>query len=56
MSAQKKKKVKTWLKSAVERVREFAYTEPASGDPPPKRRVGERSEADSRGESHIWVS
>ena len=40
MSAQKKKKVKTWLKSAVERVREFAYTEPASGEPPPKRRVG----------------
>jgi NTE family protein len=40
MSTHKKKKVKTWLKSAVELVREFAYTEPSAGGPPPRPRVG----------------
>src|SRR5260370_40676309 len=40
MTTHKNKKVKTWLKSAVERVREFAYTEPPSGEPPKRLRVG----------------
>jgi NTE family protein len=40
MSKHGKKKVKTWLKSAVERVREFAYTEPSAGEPSPRPRVG----------------
>jgi NTE family protein len=40
MSTHKKKKVKTWLKNAVERVREFAYTESASTEPLRRPRVG----------------
>jgi len=40
MSTHEKKKGKTWLKSAVERVREFAYTEPPAGEPPTRPRVG----------------
>lgn len=32
--------MKSWLKNAVERVREFAYTEPAAGEPPKRPRVG----------------
>src|ERR1700757_2421652 len=40
MTTHKNKKVKTWLKSAVERVREFAYTEPPPGQPPKRLRVG----------------
>jgi NTE family protein len=40
MSKHGKKKVKTWLKSAVERVREFAYTEPSTGEPLPRPRLG----------------
>ena len=40
MTTHKNKKVKTWLKSAVERVREFAYTEPPPGEPPKSLRVG----------------
>ena len=40
MSKHGKKKVKTWLKSAVERVREFAYTEPSAGEPSPRPRLG----------------
>jgi NTE family protein len=40
MTTHKNKKVKTWLKSAVERVREFAYTEPRPGEPPKRLRVG----------------
>jgi NTE family protein len=40
MTTHKNKKVKTWLKSAVERVREFAYTEPPPGVPPKRLRVG----------------
>ncbi len=40
MSIHKKKNVKTWLKSAVERVREFAYTDPNAAEPPRRPRVG----------------
>jgi NTE family protein len=40
MTTHKKKKVKTWLESAVERVREFAYTEPHASEPPRRLRVG----------------
>src|SRR3984893_15076957 len=40
MSTHKKKKVKAWLKTAVERVREFAYTDPGPGEPPKRPRVG----------------
>src|SRR6202790_5003720 len=40
MTTHKKKKVKTWLESAVERVREFAYTEPHAFEPPRRPRVG----------------
>jgi len=40
MSNHKKKNVKTWLKSAVERVREFAYTDPNANEPPRRPRVG----------------
>ena len=40
MTTHKKKKVKTWLKSAVERVREFAYAEPLPGEPPKRLRLG----------------
>jgi NTE family protein len=39
MSTQKKKKALGWLQTAVERVREFAYTEPAS-KPQERPRVG----------------
>jgi NTE family protein len=38
MSTPKKKKVKTWLKNAVERVREFAYPEPTES--PRRLRLG----------------
>jgi NTE family protein len=40
MSTHKKNNVKTWLKSAVERVREFAYTDPNAAEPPRRPRVG----------------
>src|SRR5712671_3129658 len=40
MTTHKNKKVKTWLKSAVERVREFAYTEPSPGEPAKRLRIG----------------
>jgi NTE family protein len=40
MSNHKKKNVKTWLKTAVERVREFAYTESNANEPPRRPRVG----------------
>src|ERR1700681_3402329 len=41
MRPRKKKKVIDWLQTAVERVREFAYTEPAGAEPPSGRpRVG----------------
>ena len=41
MSPRKKKKVIDWLQTAVERVREFAYTEPPAAEPPPGQpRVG----------------
>jgi NTE family protein len=40
MTTHKKKKVKTWLKGAVERVREFAYALPAPGEPPKRLRLG----------------
>jgi NTE family protein len=40
MSPPKKKKTMKWLKSAVERVREFAYTEPAAPEPPGRLRIG----------------
>jgi NTE family protein len=40
MSADKKKKVKNWLQNAVERVREFAYTEPPPAEPTGRARVG----------------
>src|ERR1700686_2133753 len=41
MSPRKKKKVIDWLPTAVERVREFAYTEPPAAEPPPGQpRVG----------------
>ena len=39
MTTHKNKKAKTWLKSAVERVREFAYTAPP-GEPPKRLRLG----------------
>jgi NTE family protein len=40
MSPRKKKKVVKWLKTAVERVREFAYEQPGGGEPPRPPRVG----------------
>src|SRR5712692_3092777 len=40
MSTHKKKKVKNWLQSAVQRVREFAYTEPPAPEPTRRPRVG----------------
>src|SRR6202140_557611 len=41
MSPRKKKKVVDWLQNAVERVREFAYTEPPAAEPSSRRpRVG----------------
>src|SRR5271165_4553292 len=43
MSEGNTKKVLTWLQSAVERVREFAYTEPepeATPAPPDRVRIG----------------
>jgi NTE family protein len=40
MSERNKKKVKKWLKNAVERVREFAYPEPVSSEPQRRPRVG----------------
>jgi len=55
MTTHKNKKVKTWLKSAVERVREFAYTEPPPGEPAKGfgsalrwRRIRERNRASRR--------
>src|ERR1700732_1130866 len=40
MSTDDKKKGKNWLQNAVERVREFAYTPPAPGEPPKRLRLG----------------
>jgi NTE family protein len=40
MSTGEKKKVLGWLQNAVERVREFAYAEPAAAEPPERPRVG----------------
>jgi NTE family protein len=40
MAPRKKKKVMNWLQSAVERVREFAYTEPPPPEPPGRLRIG----------------
>src|SRR6195256_4248154 len=40
MSTDQKKKVKNWLHNAVERVREFAYTEPSVAAPTHQPRVG----------------
>ena len=40
MSTQEKKKVRNWLQNAVDRVREFAYTEPAAAEPAGRTRVG----------------
>ena len=40
MSTGKKKNVLGWLQNAVERVREFAYTEPPSAEPLERPRVG----------------
>jgi NTE family protein len=40
MSTRKKEKVLNWLQNAVERVREFAYTEPPAGEPAGRPRVG----------------
>jgi NTE family protein len=40
MTTHKKKKGKSWLKNAVERVREFAYTDLPSTEPPQRPRVG----------------
>lgn len=40
MSTDQKKKVKNWLHNAVERVREFAYTEPSVAPPTHQPRVG----------------
>ncbi len=40
MSIDKKKKVMNWLHNAVDRVREFAYTEPQAAGPAGRPRVG----------------
>ena len=40
MSTHKKKKVRNWLQNAVERVREFAYTQPPGAEPQGRPRVG----------------
>ena len=40
MSIDKKKKVMNWLHNAVDRVREFAYTEPLAAGPAGRPRVG----------------
>jgi predicted acylesterase/phospholipase RssA len=40
MSPPKKKKVLNWLQSAVERVREFAYTEPGAEGHAGRPRIG----------------
>src|SRR6202158_4969811 len=40
MSEQNKKRGKNWLQNAVERVREFAYTEPTAAEPMRRPRVG----------------
>src|SRR3982074_2922180 len=40
MSTDQKKKVKNWLHNAVERVREFAYTEPSAAPPTHQPRCG----------------
>ena len=40
MSTQEKKKVRNWLQNAVERVREFAYTQPPAAEPQGRPRVG----------------
>ncbi len=40
MSPRKKKKVVKWLKTAVERVREFAYEEPGGNQPAVRPRIG----------------
>jgi NTE family protein len=40
MSPPKKKKVRKWLQNAVERVREFAYTEPSAAAPAGRPRIG----------------
>ncbi len=40
MSTDKKKKVMNWLHNAVDRVREFAYTEPPAAGPAGRPRVG----------------
>ena len=40
MSTASKNKVMDWLQNAVDRVREFAYTEPVAAEPPARPRIG----------------
>jgi NTE family protein len=56
MSTQEKKKVRNWLQNAVERVREFAYTEPPAAEPAERPRVGVALGGGfARGISHLGV-